>query len=371
MNPSPKTERVVVAMSGGVDSSVAAALLMEQGHEVVGLVMRNGIAPGPAAARGKQGCCSLEDSMDARQVAARLGVAFYAVNFSADFARIMDYFAAEYDAGRTPNPCIQCNRWLKFGKLLDYADEIGATRVATGHYARLEHHDGRFAVRRGRDLGKDQSYVLFPLEQHQLERTLLPLGELEKTEVRRRALELGLSVHDKPDSQEICFVPDDDYRGFLRRRRPESLRPGLLVDLEGRELGRHEGHQLFTIGQRRGLGGGSPEPRYVVGIRPDENVVVVGGPDDLLAGGLVVHEVTWQGAVPLADGERVRGEVKLRSRHEAVAAEMIGAAEGAIEIRFDRPERAVTPGQGAVFYRDDLILAGGFIDRVLDASAAR
>ncbi|MCB9832461.1 MAG: tRNA 2-thiouridine(34) synthase MnmA [Planctomycetes bacterium] len=368
---SGKAERVVVAMSGGVDSSVAAALLREQGHEVVGLFMRNGIAPGAAASRGKQGCCSLEDSMDARQVAARLDIPFYALDFSVDFGRIMDYFAAEYDAGRTPNPCIQCNRWLKFGKLLEQADAIGARRVATGHYARLLRRDDRLAVARGLDRDKDQSYLLFPLEQWQLERSLLPLGELEKSEVRERARDLGLAVHDKPDSQEICFVPDDDYRGFLRRRAPETLRPGPVVDLEGRELGRHEGHQLYTIGQRRGLGGGNKSPRYVVAIRPEDNVVVVGGPDDLLAGGLVIGQPTFQGIGPLAPGETIAGDVKIRSRHEATPAELIGAADGSVTIRFASPERAVTPGQAAVFYLDDLVLVGGFIDRVLDAGPRR
>ncbi|MEZ6194358.1 MAG: tRNA 2-thiouridine(34) synthase MnmA [Planctomycetota bacterium] len=354
-------ERIVVAMSGGVDSSVAAALLMEAGHDVVGLFMRNGAVPGPAAARHKQGCCSLDDAMDARHVAARLGVPFFAVNFEREFSRIIDYFADEYDRGRTPNPCIVCNRDLKFGRLLDYADEIGAARVATGHYARVTQRDGRPAIARAIDRDKDQSYVLFPLETGQVARTLLPLGELTKDEVRAEARRFGLPVAEKRESQEICFVPDDDYRAFLRRRRPESLRPGAIVDLAGAEVGRHEGHQLYTIGQRRGLGGGFTRPVYVVAIRPDSNVVVVGDEADLRVGALRVGPATWQGAAPLRAGESLRGSVRVRYQHEPVPASARADEDGLV-IELDEPLRAVTPGQAAVFYDGDTVLFGAWID---------
>ena len=362
----PKGQRIVVAMSGGVDSSVAAALLKEEGYDVVGLFMRHGVEVSEAASRGKQGCCSLEDSMDARKVAAQLDVPFYAVNFSKDFDRIVDYFAAEYHAGRTPNPCIQCNRWLKFGKLLDYADQIGASHVATGHYARIVMSQGRHAVSRGLDHRKDQSYVLFPLSQEQLSRTLLPLGSLTKTEVRQRAEDLGFAVSDKPDSQEICFVPDQDYGGFLRRREPARIQPGFLIDVSGEVVGEHQGYQLYTIGQRRGLGGGFTQPRYVVDIRPEDNQVIIGGPEDLLAQALECDQVTWQGEAPLASGEEIQGHVKVRYSHEPAPARL-RVLEGRVRMTFEKPLRAVTTGQAAVFYRADCIVCGGFIDRVLKA----
>ncbi len=359
-----KRGRIVVAMSGGVDSSVAAALLCEQGYDVVGLFMRHGVEVSDAAARGKQGCCSLEDSMDARKVAAALDVPVYAINFSADFGRIIDYFAAEYNAGRTPNPCIQCNRWLKFGKLLDYADEIGATHVATGHYASVNQVDGRYTISRGVDRDKDQSYVLFPLSQEQLSRTLLPLGALTKPQVRSRAEALGMGIFDKPDSQEICFVPDNDYGGFLKRRDPASINPGPLVDLSGKEVGRHDGYQLYTIGQRKGLGGGFTEPRYVVDIEPDTNSVIVGAAHDLQAIALEVSQPTWQELAPMNPGDTLDGEVKVRYSHQPQSATLEVLAQG-IRILFREPLRAVTMGQGAVFYRDDRVICGGFIDRVL------
>ncbi len=365
-----KRGRIVLAMSGGVDSSVAAAMLCEQGYDVVGLFMRHGVEVSPSAKRGKQGCCSLEDSMDARKVAAALDIPFYAVNFSADFDRIVDYFAAEYNAGRTPNPCIQCNRWLKFGKLLDYADSIGATHVATGHYASVVEKDSRFAIARGVDRDKDQSYVLFPLSQKQLARTLLPLGALTKPEVRQRAESLGLAIFDKPDSQEICFVPDNDYGGFLKRRDPASIQPGDMVDLEGAKIGVHDGHQLYTIGQRKGLGGGFSEPRYVVDIRPEENQVVVGGPQDLFADSLEFDAPTWQLSAPMLVGQTKKGHVKVRYSHEPEPA-TLAMTESGVRVTFEQTLRAVTTGQGAVFYCDDQIICGGFIDRVYKNSESR
>ena len=360
------TKRVVMAMSGGVDSSVAAALLCEAGYEVVGLFMRHGVEAAPRR-QARQAGLLLPGRFDGcPQGRARLGVPFYAINFSADFGRIIDYFAAEYDAGRTPNPCIQCNRWLKFGKLLDYADEIGASHVATGHYAGVELVDGRYTVTRGRDRDKDQSYVLFPLSQEQLARTLLPLGGLTKSEVRQRAEDLGLEIFNKPDSQEICFVPDNDYGGFLKRRTPENIKPGPLVELDGTRVGTHEGYQLYTIGQRKGLGGGFSEPRYVVDIRPDDNSVVIGGATDLLAEGLEFNDPTWQLLEAPAPGEILDGEVKIRYAHQPRPARL-EVVDGSVRVMFEEPLRAVTTGQGAVFYQGDRVVCGGFIDRVLKA----
>jgi tRNA-uridine 2-sulfurtransferase len=360
-------ERIVVAMSGGVDSSVAAALLLEEGYDVVGLFMRSGVAAGEAAKSGKQGCCSIDDAMDARRVAALLDIPFFAVNFAAEFGRIIDYFVDEYMRGRTPNPCVQCNRWLKFGRLLDYADEIGASRVATGHYARVERRGDRFAIARGVDFGKDQSYVLFPLDQRQLSRTLLPLGGMTKPAVRAHAARIGLAVAEKPDSQEICFVPDQDYGRLLEERRPGELNPGPMLDMAGREVGRHKGHQHYTVGQRKGLGA-LGRPMYVVETRPADNVVVVGDPQDIEAGGLVASDVIWGGA-ELQAGESLRGAVKVRSRQEPVAAVATRAGDGRLRVVFDDPLRAVTPGQAAVFYEGDVVLFGGFIDHALPLGA--
>ena len=360
-------ERIVVAMSGGVDSSVAAALLVDEGFDVVGLFMRNGVKPSEAAKRGKQGCCSLDDSMDARRVASLLDVPFFAVNFERDFGDIIDYFVAEYDQGRTPNPCIRCNRDLKFGRLLDYADEIGASAVATGHYARLVRRGDRRAVARGRDRDKDQSYVLFPLDQTQLARTLLPLGELTKAQVRAKAAEIGLPVADKPESQEICFVPTGNYADVLRARNPESLKPGSIVDETGAKLGDHDGHQLYTIGQRRGLGIAAAHPLYVVRTESDTNTVVVGPAESVKASGLEIDAVTWSGAAPLEAGEIVTGSIQVRSHHRSIPATATGQDDGRVRITFDEPITAVTPGQGAVFYEDDTVLFGGFLDRALDA----
>ena len=364
--PASPAKRVVVAMSGGVDSSVAAALLQQRGHDVIGLFMRNGIRPGDAAKTGKQGCCSLDDARDARRVADRLGIPFYAVNFAADFGRIIDYFVDEYDRGRTPNPCIQCNRWLKFGKLLDYADEIGADGVATGHYGRIVESGDRLSVARAVDDEKDQSYVLYPLTQRQLARTFLPLGELTKDRVRDLAQSFDLPVWSKPDSQEICFVPDNDYGRFLRERNPEGMRPGPILDPSGTVLGEHQGHQLFTIGQRRGFGRSFGRPVYVVAIRPEENAVIIGDSEDLFSTGLVVYDVSWLSIAGLADREELQGEVKIRYRHQPVPATLVGGVDGGVEIRFVEPIRAVTPGQAAVFYRDEAVVCGGFIDAVLE-----
>ena len=354
-------EKVIVAMSGGVDSSVTAYLLKEQGYQPIGVFMCSGLTDS-APGGGPRRCCSPDDSADARQVAVRLGIPFSVLNFAGDFDRLVDHFCEEYGRGRTPNPCILCNRDLKFGRLFDYADAMEAPTIATGHYARVEWEAGRWRLKRGCDLAKDQSYFLFAIPPDRLERIRLPLGEMMKTEVRRIARDLGLVVHDKPESQEICFVPTT-VGDLVRRRRPDLVRPGPILDLEGRQLGRHEGIIHFTIGQRRGLGIAVGQPRYVVEIRQADAAVIVGPAEALRSGGFVADGVVWHQVVPR---EPVRADVQIRYRHAAAPAwierlEAAAAPTEQVRIQFDSPQPAVTPGQAAVFYRDDRVLGGGWI----------
>jgi tRNA-specific 2-thiouridylase len=357
----PHRERILVAMSGGVDSSVAAALLVEQGHDVVGVFMRNGVKS-EGGRRGHQGCCGLDDAEDARRVADQLGIPFYAVNLEDQFAGLMDAFVDAYRRGRTPNPCIECNRRFKFGRLLDLAREIGAGAVATGHYARVVRRGARLAIGRGRDPAKDQSYVLFPLEQDVLARARFPLEPFTKPEVREKARALGLRVAEKAESMEICFVPSGDYRDLVRARAPEAAAPGEIRSADGEVLGRHEGVPFYTIGQRRGLPGGRPEPLFVTAIEPATNTVVAGPREDLLARVFSASGVTFSGADPV--GGPWRGSVKIRHHHpaQAASAERIGADE--VLITLDEPASAITPGQAAVFYDEDAVLFGGWIDEV-------
>ena len=361
--------RVVVAMSGGVDSSVAAALLAEEGHDVVGADLRTGVEPGPAAARGKQGCCGSEDAADAARVADLLGVPFYALDFAQGFDALVEGFARDYARGRTPNPCVLCNRDLKLGRLAQFARAIGAERVATGHYARRAEAGGRHALRVPRDAAKDQTYVLFPLSQEQLASTLFPLGELTKAEVRAQAARRGLPVSEKPESMEICFVPGGDYREVLRERAPEALVPGEVVDEEtGAVVGRHRGAGSVTLGQRRGVGVALGEPRYVTGVDAAANVVRVGRRPGLERH--VVRVEAWNevaAALPAA-GQELRGRAKVRRNHESQVATARRAAGGerggalAVEVTFDRPVSAPAPGQALVLYGDDgLVLGGGWI----------
>jgi tRNA-specific 2-thiouridylase len=311
-------KKVVVAMSGGVDSSVAAALLLRDGYEVMGAFMRLGSPAGVEAdhgeacatepgARQKQGCCSVLDAADARRVAGMLDIPFYVLNFQEDFGRVIDYFVSEYNRGRTPNPCVRCNDWLKFGKLAKYAEAVGADFVASGHYARMgtDPATGQKALLRGLDHKKDQSYVLFGMSRTAMEHTLLPVGGFEKHQVRALAEELKLPVFNKPDSQEICFVPNQDYAGLVRRRTPEAFAPGELVNREGEVVGRHEGHQHFTIGQRKGVGVAFGYPIYVADIDPASNRVTLGEKQDLLKSALVATQANW-----LVD--RVRTALDLR-----------------------------------------------------------
>jgi len=368
--------KVLLAMSGGVDSSVAAALLLDQGFDVIGVFMRLGspgenfdtMIPGEAACAvggaGKigRGCCSVGDAHDARSVAAHLGIPFYVVNFKKEFGRIIDYFVDEYAAGRTPNPCVRCNEWLKFGRLWEYAEQVGARFVATGHYARVR--DSRLL--RGLDGAKDQSYVLFGVRRERLGTMLLPIGEFEKPRIRAIARERGVPVFDKPDSQEICFVPDDDYAGLVERRRPDLVREGELIDATGAVVGTHSGHHRFTIGQRRGLGMSVGVPLYVLDKDAATNRVVVGPREGLLASGCTAREVNL-----LADGGVLADWrpclARYRSNGELVGARARTAgtgADAALEVVFDAPRAAVGPGQAVVIYDGDQLIAGGWIDRV-------
>jgi len=353
---------VLVAMSGGVDSSVTAALLKDEGHDIVGLFMRNGVTAGSAAKSNKQGCCSLADSQDARFVASQLGARFYVLNFADDFQRVIDYFVDEYKRGRTPNPCAVCNTDLKFGKLLDYAKMVGAEKVATGHYARVEERDGRWRLYSGADRGKDQSYYLFGLTQEQLSRAVFPLGAMQKPEVRELAAKFELKTRDKPESMEICFVPEGDYRAVVAEHSPDALVRGDIVDTAGEKLGEHDGIAGFTIGQRRGIGIAAPKALYVVKLEPETNTVVVGDVEDLEIERIRVANLNWIAIENLPEGEELRATVKIRYRHDGEPATVIGGKDS-VEVVFDKPIRAATPGQCAVFYATDSdeVLGGGWI----------
>jgi tRNA-specific 2-thiouridylase len=351
-------KKVLVAMSGGVDSSVAALLLKDQGYAPIGVFMRSGVTIREDAA-GAPRCCSVQDAEDARRVAGELGIPFYVLDFARDFDRLIARFCEEYGRGRTPNPCILCNRDLKFGRLFRYADLVEAALVATGHYARVEWEAGRWRLKRGLDRAKDQSYVLFPIGPARLDRVRLPLGELAKPEVRAIARRAGLPVRDKPESQDICFVTGS-IGDLIRARRPDLVRPGPILDAAGRELGRHEGVVHFTIGQRKGLGLALGRPHYVTGIRAEAAAVVIGPHEALAARGLAAEEMVWHDAPP---AEPVRAEVQVRYRHAAAPAWVTRLDGGRAEVRFDEPQYAVTPGQAAVVYRDDRLLGGGWIER--------
>jgi tRNA-uridine 2-sulfurtransferase len=356
--------RVVLAMSGGVDSSVAAHLLKQEGHEVIGLFMRTGAHAVDAERRTKT-CCSITDASDAQRVADRLDIPFYALDFEQDFGRIMDQFADEYLAGRTPNPCVLCNIWLKFGKLWAYGQQVGADFVATGHYARtVSGPDGTPRIARALDRHKDQSYVLFGLKRALLPHVRFPVGEFPKAQIREIAREAGLPVHDKPDSQEICFVPDDDYVGFVHERRPGRELAGEIVDETGKTLGRHGGIEQFTIGQRKGLGIALGEPRYVVQISPETHTVTIGPRQALERAGLEASRFNWQVTVP--DGP-IACMAQIRARHQAVPARAELVGNGRVRVWFETPQQAVTPGQAVTLYDGDLVLGGGWIDRGIAA----
>ncbi len=343
--------RVLCAMSGGVDSSVAALLLQRAGHEVVAAFMRNGVAGKSAQ---EKSCCSASDARDASVVADRLGIPFYAVDYAEEFAALMDHFAEEYRRGRTPNPCVLCNQQLKFGHLLQLADDVGAGAVATGHYARVVDGELRVAA----DRQKDQTYYLFGVERAALARTLFPLGDLHKPEVRTIAADAGLVTADKPESMEICFVTSGDYRDVVRARGGTGV-AGRFVDSHGREVGRHDGVDGFTVGQRKGLPA-LGTPHYVAAINPTSGDVTLVPRDGVLRQAMFVAGVHWLVDAP-RDGEAVLAQVKVRARHEATAATIVATGSQA-RVEFATPVAAITPGQAAVFYDGDRVLGGGWIE---------
>jgi tRNA-uridine 2-sulfurtransferase len=352
--------RIVVAMSGGVDSSVAAALLAEQGHDVVGLSMQLYDQRGGEQTWGS--CCTLDDLHDARRVASVIGFPHYIVNFERQFREtVISNFVQEYASGRTPLPCAHCNSDLKFSTLLERARGLGAEHVATGHYARVERDvNGRWLLKRSADSGKDQSYFLFSLTQDQLARAVFPVGTLAKSEVRIQARRLGLSVAEKPDSQEICFIPDGDYAMFIERNEPAVARAGAIVDEHGRQLGTHGGIHRFTIGQRKGLGIASTIPLYVLRIDPDAGNVMVGPRSALERTRMAASGVNWI-AID-APAEPVRVTAQIRHRHKPAAGVVCALPDGGAEMIFDDPQAAITPGQAVVFYDDDTVIGGGWID---------
>lgn len=358
-SPTSHSRRVVVGMSGGVDSSVAAYLLKEQGWEVIGVTMK--LWPQDCMSRAEDKCCGPQAIADARGVAHALGVPHYVIDEAVPFERlVIDYFAEEYKAGRTPNPCVMCNEKLKFGNLWDKATALGAAFIATGHYAIVEHPSVESPIlRKGLDPKKDQSYFLFSLRGQQLARALFPLGSLTKEEIRSIARKLGLKVADKEDSQEICFVPGKDYKAFLRDR-GETFQPGGFYDLKGNHLGPHDGIELFTIGQRKGLPGGAGTPRYVIDIDAASGRVILGGEEDLLCEEFLVNRTNWHVEAPNAPRRIL---VKVRHGHIGDLAEVTAGENDTAVVRPLEPLRAVTPGQAAVFYDGDRVIGGGWIAR--------
>ncbi|HXG17560.1 MAG TPA: tRNA 2-thiouridine(34) synthase MnmA [Methylomirabilota bacterium] len=354
-----RRKRVLAALSGGVDSAVATALLVEAGYEVIAISM---LLAGNAESRDG-GCCSIDDFQDARRVAEHLGIPYYVLNLKNAFRhRVIDVFTSEYLRGRTPNPCLLCNRDLKFDLLWQRARELDADFVATGHYARIEYdaQTDRYRLLRGADPRKDQSYFLFTLNQAQLARTLFPVGRMTKDEVREKARTLGLRVAEKPESQDICFIPDGDYARFIERRlSPEQVKTGEIVDQEGNVLGVHDGIHRFTVGQRRGLGvGGLAEPRYVTHIDARSGRVTIGPKNQLNSRGFIATSVNWTEEAPRTEQPMT---VKIRYRHPALPARVVPQPEGKAQVWFEHASPAVTPGQAAVFYEGERVLGGGWI----------
>jgi len=377
--------RIVLAMSGGVDSSVAAHLLVRDGHDVIGVFMRHGEASPVACSENttlpiisrldhQQGCCTASDAEDARRVADKLGIPFYALNLQEEFSRIIDYFVDEYTNGRTPNPCVQCNNWIKFGKLFDYADSVDAEFVATGHYARLQvSGDANAALLRGVDGDKDQSYVLFGIRRELLQRMMLPVGGFEKPEIRRMASELGLRVAEKKDSQEICFVTRGRYDDFIRSRRDQDPddastdREGELVTTTGEVVGRHEGIEGFTVGQRKGLGVALGDRKFVVRIEPHSQRVVIGDRAELYGRDLMARDANWLDN-ELAESVREvthRCYAQIRYNADAHPANLTILGRGRFRVEFDEPQFAITPGQAVVCFdaaNNERVLGGGWIE---------
>jgi tRNA-uridine 2-sulfurtransferase len=353
--------KVVIAMSGGVDSSVAAALLVKQGYDVIGMMMRLWSEPGKQA---DNRCCTPDAMASARRVAARLGIPFYAIDAQEIFfSKVVSYFIEGYIQGNTPNPCLVCNRHIRWEFLLNHARALGADAMATGHYARLRKDSlGRIQLMRAVDLAKDQSYVLHVLGQEQLTRALFPLGEYTKPQVRQLAREFNIASAERADSQDLCFLGDGDYRDFITRHTTEKVvRPGPIADWEGKIIGQHQGLAFYTIGQRKGLGIASSQPLYVLEKDLRQNVLVVGGKDELGQSELIAEGVNW------VSGERppseIRAQVKIRYKSREVWADVIPMENNHVHVRFDEPVQDITPGQAAVFYQDEVCLGGGVIEK--------
>lgn len=352
-------KKVMIAMSGGVDSSVAAALLKEKGYEVIGGTMH--IFPDYEELTDREDhCCSYSALRDAKRVAQKLDIPHFVFNLKDEFQeKVIDYFVDEYSRARTPNPCVMCNKKIKFDALLRKAREIGCEYIATGHYSKIEKNNGRYLLKKGRDQSKDQSYMLYVLNQEQLSRTLFPLGDFTKEEIRQKAKELGFEIHNKAESQEICFVPDDDYVRFLDKNYPEISQPGPILDSEGNKVGTHAGISNYTIGQRRGLGVALGYPAYVVELDPENNAVILGKDQAVFSKALIAEDIN---IIPFSslDGKmEVAAQIRYNSYPVPAVIENIG--EDKIKVEFKEPQRAVTPGQSVVFYLDDLVLGGGII----------
>jgi len=350
-------------MSGGVDSCVAAALLVEQGYEVIGMTMQLWDY-GTRKSRHAGRCCASEDIEDARRVAHHLKIPFYAINFQKEFfQQVVQPFMDDYISGRTPIPCVTCNSGLKFQELVEVARKLRASHVATGHYVRLDHNaeTGRFRLRKAKDLSKDQSYFLFNLSQDQLSRAMFPLGELTKSEVREIARKRNLPVAEKPESQQLCFLQGEQQGSFIQKHIPNLSLEGAMVDSSGAVIAQHPGIHYFTIGQRRGLGVAAGEPRYVVSIEPETRTVRIGSNDELLTDRMSVSRVNWVAMDPPAGG--VQAQVRIRYKHEESAATIEPSGADCV-VRFESKQRAITPGQAAVFYDRDLLLGGGWISKV-------
>jgi len=357
-------KKVIVAMSGGVDSSVAAALLQEQGHEVVGITMNLYSLPKEVCrSESLKSCCGWQAQEDANRVAIALGISHYVVDFRSEFERtVVEDFSREYGRGRTPNPCIRCNQFIKFDLLLERARNLEADHVATGHYAQIEFDPatGRYLLKKGKDKDKDQSYFLYTLTQAQLAKTLFPLAGLTKKDVRKIADRLALPVAQKEESQEICFVPDRNYAKFLRQRIPQAFRPGPVLDLQSRVIGRHEGIIHFTVGQRKGMGIAAPHPLYVLSIDAETNTIVVGKNEDLYRSCLEASDVNLIGLEKLTEPKAV--QAKIRYKHTEANATISPMDSGRIRVEFEKPQRAITPGQAVVFYEGETVGGGGIID---------